>query len=74
MAHRPFARGVDQLMYVGDDTATPAPAVTPPQAKDLIPVAALGLVAWKTRGILRLAAAIGAGYLGLQYYAKTHAV
>lgn len=72
MAHRPFARGVDQLMYVGDDVT--APTVTPAQPKDLIPVAALGLVAWKTKGILRLAAAIGAGYLGLQYYAKTHTV
>lgn len=69
MAHKPFARGVTQLMYVGD-----VPTVAPPTATDLVPPAALALVAYKTKGATRLASGAAALYLAIRYYAMTHAV
>lgn len=66
MAHRPFARGVSSLMYVGDiPTVDP---VTPPTKNELAAGAVAALVAWKSRGIVRLAAGGIAAWIGYRAY------
>ena len=61
IVHAPPAdRGVTQLVYVGDDDAVDK-AVTGPSPLQLLELAALGLVAYKTSGAER---AIAIGILG----------
>ena len=71
---RPKARGVDTLMFIGDDASTAAAekAASPmPDAKELGLGALALFVAWKSRGVVRLAAATAAGYIGYQVYRAT---
>lgn len=60
--HPNTTRGVTQLMYVGDVPETPlaSPVGT------LALLFGLGFLAGKTRGVLRLAAAGGAVWLGVR--------
>lgn len=62
---KPFARGVQELQYVGDVPAPPSVKVAGPE--DYLPIAALALVAWKTKGATRLASAAGAAYLAFRH-------
>ena len=66
--HKPFARGVSQLMYVGDDTAIPASNHAMPSNTEFAAGAVSLLVAMKSRGIVRLAAAAVAGWVGYNAY------
>jgi hypothetical protein len=64
VAHKPFYRGVTQLMYVGDvPVANGAGAGV---LEEALPVAVLAAVAYKTKGALRLASGLGAAYLALK--------
>lgn len=53
---KPFSRGVVELQYLsGEEAAGPL--------EHVLPVAVLAAVAWRTKGMTRLAAAAGAAYL-----------
>lgn len=69
---RPFARGVSQLMYVGDDEAVDK-AVAAPSAKDVGAGLVAALVAAKSKGVVRLAAAGIASWMAYRVY-KARAV
>ena len=64
MKHRPFARGVEHLMYVGDDDAVEK--VTAPTAGGVDVATALvsGVIALETRGATRMVMAGIATYFG----------
>jgi len=57
MRHPPYSRGVQHLMYVGDDQAgTPGPAPAPAMSTSAKAMGALALYgALTTRGALRVA-------------------
>ena len=69
---RPFARGVDELMFVGDaDSTTVEKATAMPDPKQLGVMAVAALVAWKSKGIVRLASAGIAAVMGYRAYQAT---
>ncbi len=59
-----MARGVSQLMYVGDDGL----ATGKPDTKEMVTGAVAAIVAWKSTGIVRLAAAGIAAWVGYRAY------
>jgi len=65
---KPFSRGVDQLMFVGDATSPVEKATSAPDPKQIGIVAVAALVALKSKGIVRLAAGGIAAVMGYQIY------
>lgn len=63
---KPFARGVADLMYVGDVPTPPVASSPSVDVASAIPAAALGYFALKSKGTKRWLLAGAAAYFGLR--------
>ncbi len=65
---RPMSRGVEQLMYVGDDEAVETALLGKPTGKELAVGAVAAVVALQSKGVTRLVAAGIASWVGYRAY------
>ena len=66
--HRPAARGVTELMYVGDDQAVENAVAGRPTTDEFLAGLASALIALKSKGLLQVAGASIASVIAYRWY------